>query len=100
MRLAIVLSTRGDLRRASRLALAARDRGVDVDVFAMDEGVAALTDGRAELQALLDADCDVIACASSAHARGLGEAEVGVMLGSQDDHAAIVHRAAKVVAFT
>jgi len=98
--LGIVLGTRGDLGRATRLAHAARAAGVEVAIFAMHDGVSAIAEARAELTALLDADCDVIACASSAHDRGLGEADVGVLLGSQDDHAAIVHRADRVVSFT
>lgn len=100
MRLCIVLSTRGDLARATRLAHAARAGGVEVDVFAMHDGVAALAGARAALTALLDDDCEVIACATSATERRLDEAAVGVLLGSQDDHAAMVHRADRVVAFT
>jgi sulfur relay (sulfurtransferase) complex TusBCD TusD component (DsrE family) len=101
--LAIVLATapaRGDLARARRLARAARAAGVEVAVFAMDDGVAALVADRAAVAALLEDDCEVIACAHSAHRRGLGEGEVGVLLGSQDDHAAIVARADRLVAFT
>jgi sulfur relay (sulfurtransferase) complex TusBCD TusD component (DsrE family) len=98
--LALILGTAHDLVRAARLAHAARAKGVEVQLFAMDDGVAALAADRAALQALLDDDCEVIACAQSAHVRGLGEDEVGVLLGSQDDHAAFVHRAERVVAFT
>jgi hypothetical protein len=42
----------------------------------------------------------VIACALSAHLRGLAEGEVGALLGSQDDHAAFVHRADRLVSFS
>ena len=101
--LAIVLTTapeRGDLVRAARLAHAARAAGVEVSLFAMDAGVATIAGDRATLEALLDDDCEVIACALSAHVRNLVEDEVGVILGSQDDHAAFVHRADRVVAFT
>jgi len=97
--LAILLATEGDLGRAVRLARAARARGVEVSLFAMDDGVAALAGDRAALDALLDDDCEVIACAQSAHLRGLDEDAVGVLLGSQDDHAAFVHRADRLVAF-
>jgi peroxiredoxin family protein len=97
--LAILLATDGDLGRAVRLARAARACGVEVSLFAMDDGVAALAADRAALDALLEDDCEVIACALSAHLRGLGEAEVGVLLGSQDDHAAFVNRAGRLVAF-
>lgn len=101
--LAIVLATapsRGDLPRAVRLARAARAAGVEVALFAMDDGVDALVADRAALAELLDDDCEIVACALSAHRRGLDEAAVGVLLGSQDDHAAFVHRADRVVAFT
>ena len=96
----IVVSRGRDWADARGLALAARAAGVEVNVFAMDEGVAALARDPAGRAALVDADCDVIACAQSAHDRRLDEAAVGVLLGSQDDHAAMVHRADRVVAFT
>ena len=98
--LAIVLATSSDRARAFALAHAARARGTEVAIFAMDEGVAALAADRAGLTSLLDDDVEVIACAQSAHVRGLGEDAVGVLLGSQDDHAAIVHRADRVASFT
>lgn len=98
--LAIVLATARDRSRAFALAHAARARGTEVAIFAMDEGVAALAAARDELAALVEEDVEVIACAQSAHVRGLGEDAVGVLLGSQDDHAAIVHRADRVAAFT
>jgi hypothetical protein len=66
----------------------------------MDAAVPALAADAAGRAALLDADCDVVACGTTAHALGLGADAVGVTLGSQDDHAAIVHRADRVVAFT
>ncbi len=104
-RLAIVLGTdaaAGDLPRAAALARAARAAGVEVALFAMDHGVAALAAAPATVATLLEADCELIACASSADARGLTTAQLpaGVVLGSQDDHAAIVHRADRLVAFT
>jgi hypothetical protein len=101
--LAIVLATgpeRGDLARVSRLAHAARTAGVEVAIFAKHAGVAPLPPDRAALTALLDDDCEIVACALSAHVRRLTEDDVGVLLGSQDDHAAFVHRADRVVAFT
>lgn len=102
-RLALVVSThpeRGDLDRALALARAACAAGVDVGMFFMDHAVAGLPGARAELAELAELGCELVACASSAHARGLGEDEVGMLLGSQDDHAALVHRAHRVVAFT
>ncbi len=104
-RLALVVTTapgRGDLERAAALARAARSRGVDVDLFVMSEAVAGLAAQPGLAAGLIDHGCEVVACATSAEALGLGEAELGdgVLLGSQDDHAAAVHRADRVVAFT
>lgn len=100
--LAVVVSRADDWPDARGLALAARAAGAEVAVFAMDDAVPALAGDPTGRAALLDADCELIACATSAHLRGLPAATVGaaVVLGSQDDHAAIVHRADKVVAFT
>ncbi len=102
-RLALVVSTppaRGDLSRAAELAHTARARGVDVDLFVMSEAVAGLAARPALVEALVDAGCEVVACATSADELGVAEVGGGVLLGSQDDHAAIVHRADRVVAFT
>lgn len=102
-RLAIIVSTsmeRGDLPRALALALAACRRGADVGIFFMHEAVAALPFVSALLAELREHGCDMLACATSASALGLGEADVGMLLGSQDDHAALVHRAHRVLAFT
>ena len=97
-----MVSRADDWPDARGLALAARDAGADVGVFAMDDAVPALAADGPGRAALLDADCELIACATSAHLRGLPAATVGagVVLGSQDDHAALVHRADRVVAFT
>jgi hypothetical protein len=101
MKLAIVVSRGGDdWSDAVAIALAARDGGHDVALFAMDAAVVALAADAAARVALANADCDVVACGTSAHQRGLAEADVGALLGSQDDHAAIVHRADRVLAFT
>lgn len=99
-RIAIVISRGEDWRDARELAIAARAAGADVAVFAMDAAVPAVADDTAGRAALADADCELIACGTTAHALGLSAADVGVMLGSQDDHAAIIHRADRVVAFT
>jgi sulfur relay (sulfurtransferase) complex TusBCD TusD component (DsrE family) len=101
--LAILLATgpeRGDLPRALRLARAARAAGVEVSLFAMDDGVATLAAAPGAAAALEDDDCEVVACALSAHVRGLSAADVGALLGSQDDHAAFVHRADRLVSFS
>jgi sulfur relay (sulfurtransferase) complex TusBCD TusD component (DsrE family) len=96
----IVLATCDDAARALRLARAARAAKHEVAIFAMDDGVEALAANRDEVAALQDDDVEVIACALSAHRRGLDEDAVGVLLGSQDDHAAMVHAGDRVVAFT
>jgi sulfur relay (sulfurtransferase) complex TusBCD TusD component (DsrE family) len=98
--LALVISRAADWPTVVGLARAARRAGVEVAIFAMDEAVAAVAADPAGRDALLDDDCDLVACGTSASARGLGEVAMGVLLGSQDDHAAMVHRADRVVAFT
>jgi len=101
--LALIVSTpaeRGDFAAALALARAARDADVEVGMFFMSAAVAALPHRRDDLRALADDSVDLIACASSAHALGLDEAACGMLLGSQDDHAALVHKADRVVAFT
>lgn len=98
--LGLVVSTKDDLPRAAALAHAARARDTEVALFAMDDGVAALAAAPALVAALVADDVEVVACAQSAFERTLGEADVGCVLGSQADHAAIVHRADRLVAFT
>lgn len=97
MKLGIVLATRADLPHAHALALAARRARHEVAIFAMDEGCAALADAPAVAQALLDADCELTACSNSAAALELPE---GVVRGSQDDHAAVLGMADRVIALT
>ena len=99
-RLAIIVSTppaRGDFERAERLARAARARGVEVALFLMDHAVVWGASERAG--GLVEDGCDVVLCGTNAGQRGVVAAP-GVLVGSQDDHAAIVHRADRVVAFT
>ena len=50
--------------------------------------------------ALVDDGCDVVACATNLDRARLASAAPGVVAGSQDDHAAQVRRADRVVAFT
>lgn len=103
MRVAIVLGTRGDVERAAGLAQAARRRGLVVGLFAMHDGVRALAREPATIASLVDDGCDVIVCATSGDRDAVDLAEVarlGATVGSQDDHAALVHRADRVVAFT
>ena len=97
MKLGIVLGTRADLRHAVELALAARRARHEVAIFAMDAGCAALAEAPAIAQALLDADCELTACSNSAVELALPD---GVVRGSQDDHAAVVGTADRVIALT
>jgi predicted peroxiredoxin len=103
-RLALVLSTApagGDLARAAALARAACAQGVEVGMFVMHEAVRALAERPDEIAALVEDGCELWACATSCEAFGVGDGGVeGVVLGSQDDHAALVQRADRVVAFT
>lgn len=102
-RLGIVLATgpeHGDLAYIVGLAMAARRRKLPVAIFAMHRGVIALAAHPAAVATLLDADCDVIGCATSADTHGVDLAALGVTAGSQDDHAAITDHRHRVLAFT
>jgi hypothetical protein len=98
MTLGIVVSTppgRGDLLRAGSLARAARAAGHEVALFVMSDAAPwAATPAAA---ALVEEGCDVVVCATSL---GDGRPAAGVVLGSQDDHAALVARADRLVALT
>lgn len=97
MKLGIVLATRVDLPHAAALALAARRARHEVSMFVMDAGCLALSENPATAQELLDADVEITACSNSA----VGVSFVdGIERGSQDDHAAVVGTADRVVAFT
>jgi len=98
--LGLVLSTapeHGDFERVVRIALAARARDLEVSVFVMDAAVTWAADPR--IGELLDAGCDVTACATNLHELGL-EVQDGVVRGGQDDHARLVHASDRVLAFT
>jgi sulfur relay (sulfurtransferase) complex TusBCD TusD component (DsrE family) len=102
-RLAVVVSTpgeTGELDAAMALCRAGAAAGAEVSLFVMAEAVAALPARRARLAELADEGIELAVCAASASAAGLGEADVGLPLGGQDDHAAMVSRADRVVAFT
>ncbi len=101
--LGIVVSTapeRGDLDRAIAIAEAARELGAEVGMFFMHHAVAGLVGRREELIALACDGVDLVACGSSAEALGASEDELPCRLGSQDDHAALVSRAERIVALT
>ncbi|HET7506515.1 MAG TPA: DsrE family protein [Kofleriaceae bacterium] len=97
MKLGIVLATHGDLGHAVAIALAARRARHEVSLFAMDAGCRALAEAPAEVAALAEADCELIACSNSAVGLDL---PAEVVRGSQDDHAAIVVTSDRVVALT
>ncbi|HUQ05582.1 MAG TPA: DsrE family protein [Kofleriaceae bacterium] len=101
--LAFVLATApetGDLAYVVELAMAARRRKLPVSLFAMHHGVRALAANPVAVATLLDADCDLVACATSADAYGIDLAALGVVAGSQDDHAAFTDPRYRVIAFT
>ena len=97
MKLGIVLATARDLATAAALAHAARRARHEVAVFAMDVGCAALAAAPEIVGALLDDDVAITACSNSSVDLALPE---GVERGSQDDHAAVVGTADRVVALT
>jgi sulfur relay (sulfurtransferase) complex TusBCD TusD component (DsrE family) len=99
-RLAIVVSTGVDLPAAFDLAHAARESGIEVGMFFMSDALPGLPARRGEMASLADDGCEIAVCAASAAAHGLGASELGLELGGQDDHAAIVSRADRVIAFT
>jgi hypothetical protein len=97
VKLGIVLATHDDLPRAAALALAARRARHEVAMFAMDAGVPALAAAPDTVTQLLDADCEITACSNSAVGIDLPD---GILRGSQDDHAAVLGTADRVVALT
>jgi sulfur relay (sulfurtransferase) complex TusBCD TusD component (DsrE family) len=101
-RLAIVVSTdsRADFAAAYGLATAAEDAGVDVSMFFMDAGVAQLPDHGSLVAELHDREIELMACGNSARYYGVSREEANMLIGSQDDHAAMVCRADRTVAFT
>jgi hypothetical protein len=98
-RLGLVLATAADLPPVVGLARAAARRRIAVRLFAMHAGVVALDADRAAVAALLEAGAEVIGCATSADRAGVDLAGLGVVAGSQDDHAALCAWAERVVAF-
>jgi hypothetical protein len=97
MKLGIVLATERDLPTAAALAHAARRARHEVALFAMDAGCVALARAPELASALLDDDVAITACSNSSVDLALPE---GVERGSQDDHAAVVGTADRVVALT
>lgn len=102
-RLCLVVSTApecGELDRVLELATCANQSDLDVSLFVMDQAVAGLPSRRQHIAQLVDDGCEVAVCAQSAGELGLAEADIGVELGGQDDHAAMVSRADCTLAFT
>ena len=98
-RLGLVLATATDLPYVAGLAHAARAQALAVRVFAMHAGVLALAAAPSVVAALLDDGCELCGCATSADRAGVALAALGVVAGSQDDHAALCAWADRVVAF-
>ena len=82
------------------LAHAARKDGVHVTLFFMSAGVMALPPMHDLIESLRADGCELIACAASVEKHHLVPDDLAMALGSQDDHAAIVHKADRVLAFT
>jgi UDP:flavonoid glycosyltransferase YjiC (YdhE family) len=97
MKLGLVLATRGDLVHVVAIAQAARRARHEVAVFAMDAGCEAFAAAPELVAALVDIDCELIACSNSAAGLLLPD---DVVRGSQDDHAAIVGTSDRVIALT
>jgi sulfur relay (sulfurtransferase) complex TusBCD TusD component (DsrE family) len=100
-RLGLLLATAHDVVHIAGLARAARQRGIEVRLFAMHDGVGALVGQPAITIELLDRGCHIVMCATSANRDGveLEPTLAGIDLGSQDDHAALIVWADRVVAF-
>lgn len=97
-RLGIVVATaplRGDALRAVTLARAARAAGVEARIFLM--AGAAEWGGSEAAAALVEDGCEITVCATNFGER---TAAPGVTVGSQDDHAALVAWADRLVALT
>jgi hypothetical protein len=93
MKLAVVLARPQDLGVALAITAAAVRADDAVRWFAMAQGVLAL----AELPAL--DDVEVIACATSSDRLGL-RLPAWIVMGSQDDHAALLDWADRTIALT
>ena len=100
-RLAIIVSTAAkDFPLAFELAHKGCLLGHEVGIFFMSNAVQHLPIHRSELHELVEAGCELMACGSSASQAGISEKHLGITLGSQDDHAALVHKSDRVLAFT
>ncbi len=89
-----------DLVMASTMAHALRKLHAEIGFFISAEAVQQLPLQQHLVSDLLSDDCDLMACAHSASSFNLTEQDVGMLLGSQDDHAALIDKASKTIAFT
>jgi len=102
-RLCLVVSTApeaGELDRVLQLAEQALTMDVEVAIFFMADSVAGLPPMRNRTKRLIDGGAELAVCAKSASERGLSAVDIGFELGGQDDHAAMVSRADRLLAFT
>lgn len=98
MKLGIVLARRDAVTFASALTRAALAAGDEVAWFVMDEALFALAE-RAATEVLPLDGLELTVCATSLDRIGAA-APRGARVGSQDDHAALVRWADKLVALT
>lgn len=98
MKLAFVLARRDALPLASALTEAALAAGDEVAWFAMDEALAPVAALVAAGASGLDS-LELVVCATSLDRLGV-VAPAGARVGSQDDHAALLRWADKLVALT
>jgi sulfur relay (sulfurtransferase) complex TusBCD TusD component (DsrE family) len=98
-RLGILLCSglEADLARVARLCTAARGRGLLVQLFLMVEGVRHLVNPA--LGELVGHGVEVVACATNAEQLRVIADDVE-LLGSQHEHAAMVHASDRLLTFT
>lgn len=98
MKVGFVLARRDAVPFASELTQAALAAGDEVAWFAMDEALGAVAALAMSASSPLDS-LELVVCATSLDRSGLA-APRGARVGSQDDHAALVRWADKLVALT
>lgn len=104
MQIGVLIATapdEGDLPSLQALMQEALQKGHDVDLFLMDEGVRYATD--ANLAVWVATGIDVMLCAHDAEARGVDlrlATARGVLLGTQRDHAFLLRRSDRFYSFT
>lgn len=96
-RLGIVFACKEDVELLLTLARAAHSESVRLECFVMGEGVLSLHELAEPLAALGFAIC---VCESSLQTHNIRTEDLDLIVGSQDDHAAMVQRCDRVVALT